>query len=117
MHNLLCATEKSGRQTVDTTGVSYRIGLDGRGSACRPPWKRRSKQSAKAVWKLRGLRRTYPSMSCQMFRAHASAYCASTSEGAGDSPPEPWTVSIVFFSAMYRWTDATWTTDLSSMKL
>ena len=59
----------------------------------------------------------HASMSFQIFRAHANAYCASASDGAGDKPPLPATASIVFFSALYRCTDETCTTVLSSMKL
>jgi hypothetical protein len=47
------------------------------------------------------------SVSAQMFFAHASAYCFSSSLRCAETPPEPGTVSSAFFSGFQRCTEST----------
>ena len=59
----------------------------------------------------------HASVSAQMFLAHANAKSPSIADIAGETPPEPGTVTSVFFSLSYWCTEHTCTTSLSVMKL
>lgn len=62
-------------------------------------------------------RGAYARMSAQMFCAQANAYLPSSAVGAGESPPDPGTVSIVFLAVSYWCTDATCTLSVSLIML